>query len=232
MTADVTTATVATPLIEALPASRAKLLRQSYLCLSISVASACAGGLYGSNSATVIEFFGGWIGWIVAMLLINFIPVVAMKYRHDAVLGPVMLVLDGFVSGLVLAPMLAYAAYWATGDDIVGLALLSTFGVFAVVSVSVWMYGEKITFPKLLIPGLAAAVLVSLVASALVDSGSFWSPFIAMGITGLGVFQLAKSSSALFASEEIDSPIAGALELFAGVFNIFVGILSLLSSDD
>ena len=51
---------------------------------------------------------------------------------------------------------------------------------------------------------------------------------ISAGIGALGVFTIVYSTSAVLRSPEADSPIPGALMLFAGVFNVFVATLNIL----
>jgi FtsH-binding integral membrane protein len=53
---------------------------------------------------------------------------------------------------------------------------------------------------------------------------------IALGIGALGVFTIVYSTSTVLRSPYADSPIPGALMLFAGVFNVFVATLSILLS--
>ena len=51
---------------------------------------------------------------------------------------------------------------------------------------------------------------------------------ISIGIGALGVFTLVYSTSGILRSPDADSPIPGALMLFAGVFNVFVATLNIL----
>jgi FtsH-binding integral membrane protein len=51
---------------------------------------------------------------------------------------------------------------------------------------------------------------------------------IAAGIGILGVFILVYATSDVLNNPEADSPIPGALILFAGLFNVFVAILNIL----
>ncbi|MEZ5361846.1 MAG: Bax inhibitor-1 family protein [Bryobacterales bacterium] len=96
-----------------LEAGRAETIKQTYLLLGLSVAFAIAGGWVGATTPWIVNLFQGWLGWILAMVLINVIPRVAMAARHNPVLGVSALVADGFVSGLILAPILAIASYYA-----------------------------------------------------------------------------------------------------------------------
>ena len=66
------------------------------------------------------------------MLLLNLIPRVAIAVRHNPVLGVTALLADGFVSGLVLAPILRIASLYAPGT--IRNAMLMTLIVFAAVT--------------------------------------------------------------------------------------------------
>jgi FtsH-binding integral membrane protein len=51
---------------------------------------------------------------------------------------------------------------------------------------------------------------------------------ISFGIGAFGVFVLVFSTSSVLRTPDADSPIPGALMLFAGVFNVFVAALNIL----
>jgi FtsH-binding integral membrane protein len=56
----------------------------------------------------------------------------------------------------------------------------------------------------------------------------FLGILIGLGIGALGVFTIVYSTSAVLRSPDADSPIPGALMIFAGVFNVFVATLNIL----
>src|SRR5580704_8666849 len=111
-----------------LTAARADAIKKTYLLLGLSVAGALCGGYLGSQSDALANLFTGWIGWILAMLLLNMIPRIAMAARHNPVLGVSALLADGFVSGLVLAPILRLASRYSPGT--LQIAMLMTLVVF------------------------------------------------------------------------------------------------------
>src|ERR1700740_3636071 len=88
----------------ALSERRAETIKKTYLLLGLSVTAALCGGYLGAQSDILANLFTGWIGWILALVLLNAIPRVAIAARHNPVLGLAALIADGFVSGLVLAP--------------------------------------------------------------------------------------------------------------------------------
>ena len=98
-----------------LEGSRTEVIKQTYLLLGLSVSFAVAGGWVGATTPAVVELFSGWMGWILAMVVINVAPRIALAARHNPVLGVTALVGDGFVCGLVLAPVLSIATIYAPG---------------------------------------------------------------------------------------------------------------------
>ncbi|MBV9674869.1 MAG: hypothetical protein JO185_00935, partial [Acidobacteriaceae bacterium] len=57
-----------------LTAHGAAVIKQTYLLFGLAVFSALAGGYVGATSETLARFFSGWVGWIVALLLLNLVP--------------------------------------------------------------------------------------------------------------------------------------------------------------
>ena len=66
-----------------------------------------------------------------------------------------------------------------------------------------------------------------LVLNLFLDIG-FLSLVISGAIGIFGVFVLVNATSQVLNNPEYDEPVAGALMLFAGLFNVFVAILHLL----
>ena len=87
-----------------LTAQGAAVIKQTYLLFGLSVFSAIAGGYIGATSAALAQFFSGWLGWIVALVLLNAVPRIAIAVRHNPQLGVAALVGDGFVSGIRSVP--------------------------------------------------------------------------------------------------------------------------------
>ena len=209
----------------ALAPGEATIIKQSYLLLSLSVGAALAGGYLGATSPVMVSIFGSWVGWIVALLVINILPRVAIAARHNGNLGLVALVGNGFISGLVLAPLLAFAAYVA--PKIIFASLLITAAVF--LAVTIYVLSTSRTF----VPsrGLMTGIVVSLFGAMLLNG------FLHIGVLGMaisagvgifGVITLVYATSDVLRSHEADSPIPGALMLFAGLFNVFVSTLNIL----
>jgi modulator of FtsH protease len=167
----------------------------------------------------------GWMGWIVAILLLNIVPRIAIAARHNPVLGVSALVGDGFLSGIAMSPLLWVARRIA--PDLIGVALGITAFVFIGVTLYVMLSGRTFSAPRGLMVGLFFSIMGAVILNSFLNIG-FIGILIAVGIGALGVFTLVFSTSSVLRSPYIDSPIPGALMLFAGVFNVFVATLNIL----
>jgi modulator of FtsH protease len=205
--------------------SRAETIRQTYLLLSLSVIAGFGGGYLGAQSDALANLFTGWMGWILAMLLLNGIPRIAIAVRHNPALGVTALIANGFVSGLVLAPILRFASYYAPGT--IEIAALMTAIVFLTITAVVMSSKRTFSAPRGLMIGIFVSIMAAMVLNAFLNIGGL-GILIAIGIGILGVCILVYATSDVLNNPEADSPIPGALILFAGLFNVFVSILNLL----
>ena len=195
------------------------------MLFGVSVISALAGGYIGATSETMVRFFSGWMGWIAAVLLLNAVPRIAIAARHNPVLGVSALVLDGFIAGIALSPLLYFASLVA---PLMILAALGITGfVFIGVTGYILMSGRTFSAPRGLMAGMFFALIGAMVLNSFMNIG-FLGILISIGIGAMGVCTLVYSTSDILSSPDADSPIPGALMLFAGVFNIFVATLNLL----
>ncbi len=205
--------------------ARSAAIKKTYALLSLSVIAAVAGGFIGSRTPALVQFFSTWMGWIVAMIALNAIPYVAMACRHNPVMGTLALIGDGLVAGLVLAPVLFMASVVA--PDIVPAALVLTAIVFAGVTAAVMLTKVQFSAPRGLMAGMFFAIIGVIVLNMFLNIG-FLGMIIAGAIGIFGVFILVNATSQVLNNPEYDEPVAGALMLFAGLFNVFVAILHLL----
>lgn len=208
-----------------LSASQAAVIKQTYMLLGVSVLSAMAGGYIGATSETVVRFFTSTIGWIAAIVLLNVIPMVAVAARHNPVLGIAALVGDGFLAGLVISPLLYVAATMAPG--LIVIALMITGLVFLSITGYVFMSGRTFAAPKGLMIGMFVAITAAVVLNSFLNIG-WLGVALSAGIGIMGCLGLVYSTSGVLNSPDADSPIPGALALFAGLFNVFVAILNIL----
>ncbi|MEZ5396827.1 MAG: Bax inhibitor-1 family protein [Bryobacterales bacterium] len=208
-----------------LEAGRAETIKQTYLLLGLSVAFAIAGGWVGATTPWIVNLFQGWLGWILAMVLINVIPRVAMAARHNPVLGVSALVADGFVSGLILAPILAIASYYA--PNAVKGALAVTGLAFGGVTTFVLVSNKRFSAPRGLMTGIFISLIGAVILNGFLNLG-WLGMAISAGIGVMGVMILVYATSEVLHNPDADSPIPGALMLFAGLFNVFVAALNIL----
>lgn len=205
--------------------TQASVIKQTYFLLGVSVFCAMAGGYIGSTSETILRFFTSKLGMIAALVLLNVVPWVAMACRHNPVLGVTALVADGFLAGIVLSPLLAFAAIVA--PEMILAALMITGAVFVAITAFVFVSKREFSAPKGLMIGLFVAVSAAVVLNMFMNIG--WiGILISAGIGIMGVLGLVYSTSGVLRSADADSPIPGALALFAGLFNVFVATLNIL----
>jgi len=208
-----------------LEGNRAETIKQTYLLLGVAAAFAVAGGYVGATTPFIVNLFTGWIGWIGAMLILNLVPRIAIAARHHPVWGVTALVADGFLSGLVLAPILALATAYAPGA--IQGALVVTGLCFGGVTLYVMTSGKRFSAPRGLLAGLFFGVIGVMILNGFLQIGML-GILIAAGIGALGIFILVYATSDVLHNPEADSPIPGALMLFAGMFNVFVAALNIL----
>jgi len=209
----------------ALSSTRAETIKKTYMLLGLCLGSALLGGYVGAQSDALANLFTGWLGWILAMVLLNVIPRIAIAARHDPVLGVTALLADGFVSGVVLAPILRIASLYAPGT--IQIAMLMTLIVFGTVTVFVMASNRTFSAPRGLMLGISVSIIAAMVLNAFLNIGVL-GMLVAAGIGIFGVCILVYATSEVLHNSYADSPIPGALMLFAGLFNIFVAILNIL----
>jgi modulator of FtsH protease len=209
----------------ALSPAQASVIKQTYGLFGVAVFCALLGGYVGGTSETMARFFSGWLGWIIAIVGLNAIPYIAMACRHNPLLGTGALVFDGFLSGLVLSPLLWVASQ--VNSALIVAALGITGIVFLAVTAFIFLSGQRYSAPRGMMIGMFFAIMGAVVLNSFLNIGLL-GILISAGIGIMGVVALVTSTSEVLSSADADSPIPGALALFAGVFNIFVAALNIL----
>jgi FtsH-binding integral membrane protein len=210
-----------------LSAQRAAVIKQTYVLFGLAVFSALGGGYIGATSEVTARLFSGWLGWILALVLLNAVPRIAIAVRHNPVLGISALAVDGFISGIAISPLLYFARVVAQAQDLILAALGITAFVFIGVTGYVMLSGRTFSAPRGLMVGLFFSIIGATLLNAFLNIGVI-GLLISLGIGIFGVCVLVYSTSAVLHTPDADSPIPGALMLFAGVFNVFVATLSIL----
>lgn len=208
-----------------LTANQALVIKQTYVLLGLAVVSAMAGGAIGASSETLARLFSTWVGWLIAIVALNAIPFIAMSVRHNPVLGVLALFADGFLSGIVLSPILFFAARLAPSMIVAALAITGV--AFLAITAFVFFSGRTFNAPRGLMFGMFAAIMAAVLLNSFLHIG-WLGVLVSAGIGIMGVVALVSSTSGVLNSPDADSPVPGALALFAGVFNIFVAVLNIL----
>ncbi len=205
--------------------SRSATIKKTYLLLGLSVLCGVGGGYLGANTPAIRNLFTGWIGWILAMVALNAIPYIAMACRRNPVLGTLSIMGNGFVAGLVLAPILYLANRFA--PNVVPSALLLTLITFMGITAAVMLTGARYSAPKGIMFGLFFAFIGVVVLNMFMHM-PILGLVIALIIGIIGVLILVHATSQVLNNPEFDEPVVGAVMLFSGLFNIFVALLHIL----
>lgn len=214
---------------------RQNMIHTTYLYLGVAVAGCMAGAWFGSHSVEVLNVMlkGGFIMALLVFFGLNIMSNLALSVAEK---NPRMAVpslgVFGVFAGLAISPLVALGLVMSgnkvsEGGDLVSTALIITAAVFAGVTAYVFLNKKEISVPRAMGWAVGGFFL-----AALPMSYFFQSPLLTLAISGvvalLGVFQIALGTSQLATNPNFHSPAAGALILFAGVFNTFTSILRIL----
>jgi len=205
---------------------QAALVKKTYALLTVSVVTAIVGGYFGSQSPAVVNLFFSRPGWLLAIVLLNVLPAVALwAARQSPAVGIVALALDGLVSGLTLSPILYLAQL--SNPIIVEAALGVTGAVFVAVTGYMMLTRERFSAPAGLLTGMFVSLMCASVLNLFLGLPLLHT-VIAAGIGIFGVIMLVYATSDVLNNPEYTHPVQGALMLFAALFNIFVSALHLM----
>ena len=211
-----------------LEGTQAALIKKTYALLTVSLVTAVGGGYIGATSLPLVKFFASPIGWLLAMIMINAVPRIALwASTKNPTLAMLALAADGFLSGIALAPLLWLATYLAPDGHLIPAALGVTGAVF--VSVTGYMLTTKQVFsaPRGLMTGMFFALIAAMGLNMFLGLSAL-ATVISIDVGIFGVLMLVYATSTVLKDPEYDNPIQGALMLFAALFNIFVSALRLM----
>jgi FtsH-binding integral membrane protein len=215
---------------------RTQMLHTTYLYLSVAVVGAMAGAWFGAHSEAYISmvFSAGWLFFIPMFFVLNMVPALALRVAEQAPRFAIpALAFDGVISGLALAPLvfvgLALSGQDAggSGGNLVSTAVVVTGAIFAAITAYVHLNKSQFVASSAVMWGLFGFALVAMPINMMIQS-SIFSMVISLVIGILGAVQLASATSTIVSNPNFNSPAAGALMLFAGLFNMFQAILHLL----
>ena len=216
---------------------RQNMLHTTYLYLAVAVAGCMGGAYFGAHSESFLNlmFGGGFLMWIGLMFVLNLVPTIALRVAEkNPRLAVPALAIDGAIAGLALAPLVFVGLHMSGagaegGQNLVSTACVITGGIFAAITAYVHLNKTEFKPSRAIGAGLLGFAVLAIPANMYFQSSVF--SIVISGVIGLiGAYQLAVTTSRIVTDPNFRSPAAGALLLFAGVFNLFQAILSLLVS--
>ena len=214
---------------------RTEMIQATYRLLAVAVFCAMASAWLVSRTPFLIKLLVTTPGFILSLLAINAVPYIARRMLgSDSRAGTIVLALDGLLSGIALSP-LVFVALMVSGlgtdaPNLVQSALLITAFAFLGVTAYIHKSGTNFNWGGGLFSGLFCTALGLLTIGFFFPTVSAFS-YLLLGIVGvMGVVQILYGTSKVLNDPTFNDPISGALILFAGIFNLFQVILSLLVS--
>lgn len=213
---------------------RAQMIQETYRLLAVAVFTAMASCWLFSRWEPAVAFMSSGLGLFVAIMGLNFVPVMALNQARKSSRNATMLLAwDGFFSGLCLSPLVCFAMIKSgmghDGPNLVQAALLVTASVFLGISGYVYQSARQFNYGKGMMCGLAWTMLAAIPINIFILKSGIVA-LVVMGFFGLlGAFQLLWATSRVLHDPEFRDPAYGALCLFAGLFNVFQFVLQMLS---
>jgi len=203
---------------------RTATLTATYALLFVSVIGAVTGAAVGMRIPTIREFFATMIGWVVALILLNVLPHAAMAMVTRPRGGVLVLALDGFISGVVISPLVYVAA--GISPMLLFLATGVTAAVFLSVTAFVAIMPKKFSAPRAFVVGAFLSIAAGVVINHYLQLGVLGIVISAV-IAVFGVIVLVSNTARVLRDPVNTGAIPGALLLFAGIFNVFLGVLNI-----
>jgi modulator of FtsH protease len=203
-----------------------KVLRNTYWLLALSMLPTIAGAYFGMS----LNFAGVFKASPIMAPLLLFGAMFGMLFVVSALRNSSwgVLAIFGFtfVSGVMLAPMLQYAAHLSNGGQLVAIAGGMTAAVFLVMATIATVSKRDFSFMgKFLFIGLVLLIIAS------IANLFFHVPAFQIAISAIAVFifslYLLYDVSAIVRGGQTNY-IMATLALFLDIFNIFVNLLNLL----
>lgn len=206
-------------------------LKATYQLFAGSLLAATAGAYIGLD---IVSYLVGGVKWLLFGAVIAMVWFVIPKVKHKPGINLLALFSLTFMTGLMIAPLLATIFAMPSGASIVAQAFLMTSVAFG--GISMFAMTTKRDFSSM---GkfLFIALIIMIVAS--ISNIFFQSSLFQLAIASGGA--LLFSAFILYDTQKIikggyDSPIEAALSLYLDFFNLFISLLQILgimgSSDD
>ena len=206
-------------------------LKATYQLFAGSLLAATAGAYIGLD---IVHLLVAPVSWILFAVVIGLVWFVIPRVKHTPGVNLAVLFLFTFLTGLMIAPLLASIFAMPAGASIVGQAFLMTSVAFG--GISMFAMTTKRDFSSM---GqmLFIALIIMIVAG--ISNIFIQSSLLQLGIASAGA--LLFSAFILYDTQQIlkgnyDSPIEAALALYLDFINLIDSLLQILgimnSSDD
>jgi len=207
-------------------ADQSKVLRNTYWLLALSMLPTIAGAYVGMSMNFAAVFATSPIMAPLLMFGAMFGMLFVVSALRNTAWGVLAVFGFTFVSGVMLAPMLQYAAGLSNGGQLVALAGGMTAAVFLVMATIATVSKRDFSFlGKFLFVGLILLIIASLA-----------NIFFQVPVASIAISAIAVMIFSLYLLYDVSSIVRGGqtnyimatLALFLDIFNIFVNLLNLL----
>lgn len=203
---------------------RNKVLRNTYLLLSLSLVPTVLGAWLGVELG-LAALFRGWLGMLL-FIGVGFGFIYGIKKTQESAAGVPMLLGFTFFMGLMLSPMIQSTLGFRNGPQLIMTAFAGTAGVFmGMAALSTIIKRDLSGMGKFLFVGLIMLVVGGLI-NVFVGSTA---GMIALSMVSIGIF----SAYMLYDIKQIidggeTNYISATLNLYLDIINVFQSLLALL----
>ena len=203
---------------------RNKVLRNTYLLLSLSLVPTVLGAWLGVELG-LATLFRGWLGMLL-FIGVGFGFIYGIKKTQESAAGVPMLLGFTFFMGLMLSPMIQSTLGFKNGPQLIMTAFAGTAGVFmGMAALSTVIKRDLSGMGKFLFVGLIMLVVGGLI-NVFVGSTA---GMIALSMVSIGIF----SAYMLYDIKQIidggeTNYISATLNLYLDIINVFQSLLALL----
>ncbi len=198
-------------------------LKATYQLFAGSLLAATAGSYIGLE---IVAFLMGPVKWLLFGAVIAMVWFVIPKVKHKPGVNLLALFALTFMTGLMIAPLLASIFAMPGGASIVGQAFLMTSVAFG--GISMFAMTTKRDFSSM---GKFLMIALIIIIVAGISNIFIQSSLMQLGIASVSA--LLFSAFILYDTQQIirggyDSPVEAALSLYLDFFNLFISLLQIL----
>jgi modulator of FtsH protease len=205
-------------------AERNKVLRNTYILLSLSMIPTVLGAYVGVQTG-LFRMFGGILGFVLFFAVAMGFMWGINKTKNSG-MGVVLLLAFTFFMGVVLSGLISRVLGFSNGPSLIMTAFGGTAGVFAVMAMLATVIKRDLSgMAKYLFVGVIV-VLIASVINIFVGSSTM---MLVLSTAVVGIFSLYM----LYDLKQImdggeTNYVSATLALYLDIFNVFQGLLSIL----